>query len=350
MMRLVVLALCAFAVPISCGVIQLDNSNFDQFVNGDKAAFVEFYAPWCGHCKHLAPAYEEVGKAFDNVADVIIAKVDADAEKELGSRFGVQGFPTLKFFPKGSKDPEDYNGGRAAEDIIQFINSKSGTRGRVKKAASAVVDLTTENFDSIVKDPTKNVLVEFYAPWCGHCKALAPTYEEVGATYKNEENCVVARVDADAQRDLASRYGVQGYPTIKFFPKDNKDGTDYNEGRAADDFVLFLNKNCGTFRMVGGKLSPLAGVVEDLNPLASKFMVEEANREQILAEAAAAASASSDAHAEYYVKVMKKVQEKGGEFVKAENERLGRILSGDISSKKSDELIKKQNVLRKFEL
>eukprot|EP00731_Ephydatia_muelleri_P026114 Em0018g214a len=290
-----------------------------QFVNGDKAAFVEFYAPWCGHCKHLAPAYEEVGKAFDNVADVIIAKVDADAEKELGSRFGVQGFPTLKFFPKGSKDPEDYNGGRAAEDIIQFINSKSGTRGRVKKAASAVVDLTTENFDSIVKDPTKNVLVEFYAPWCGHCKALAPTYEEVGATYKNEENCVVARVDADAQRDLASRYGVQGYPTIKFFPKDNKDGTD-------------------------------AGVVEDLNPLASKFMAEEANREQILAEAAAAASASSDAHAEYYVKVMKKVQEKGGEFVKAENERLGRILSGDISSKKSDELIKKQNVLRKFEL
>ena len=351
-MRLVVLALCVFAclVPINCGVIQLDNSNFDQYVNGDKSAFVEFYAPWCGHCKHLAPVYEEVGKAFDNVADVIIAKVDADAEKELGSRFGIQGFPTLKFFPKGSKDPEDYNGGRTAEDIMQFINSKSGTRGRVKKAASSVVDLTTENFDSIVKDPTKNVLVEFYTPWCGHCKALAPTYEEVGTTYKNEENCVVARVDADAQRDLASRYGVQGYPTIKFFPKDNKDGTDYNDGRSAEDFVLFLNKNCGAFRMVGGKLSPLAGVVDELNPLASKFMTEEANREQILAEAAEAALAANDAHAEYYVKVMKKVQEKGGEFVKAEKERLGRILNSDISSKKSDELVKKQNVLRKFEL
>lgn len=96
-------------------------------MNGDKSAFVEFYAPCksiflcvfleitcfkhflgCGHCKHLAPVYEEVGKAFDNVADVIIAKVDADAEKELGSRFGIQGFPTLKFFPKGSKDPEEY--------------------------------------------------------------------------------------------------------------------------------------------------------------------------------------------------------------------------------------------------
>jgi len=63
--------------------------------------------PGCGHCKRLAPAYEEVGQAFDNSEDVLIAKVDADAEKALGSRFGVRGFPTLKFFPKGSTDPEE---------------------------------------------------------------------------------------------------------------------------------------------------------------------------------------------------------------------------------------------------
>ena len=62
----------------------------------------------CGHCKRLAPAYEEVGKAFDNSDDVIIAKVDADADRTLGGRFGVQGFPTLKFFPKGSTTPEEW--------------------------------------------------------------------------------------------------------------------------------------------------------------------------------------------------------------------------------------------------
>lgn len=94
----------------------------------------------CGHCKRLAPAYEEVGKTFDNSDDVIIAKVDADADRTLGGRFGVQGFPTLKFFPKGSTTPEEwvikllilisslnsYNGGRSAEDIIAFINEKTG--------------------------------------------------------------------------------------------------------------------------------------------------------------------------------------------------------------------------------
>ena len=62
--------------------------------------------PGCGHCKRLAPAYEEVGKAYDNSDDVVIAKVDCDAEKSLAQRFGVSGYPTLKFFPKGSTEPE----------------------------------------------------------------------------------------------------------------------------------------------------------------------------------------------------------------------------------------------------
>ena len=60
----------------------------------------------CGHCKRLSPAYEEVGKAFENSDNIIIAKVDADAHKALGKQFGVTGFPTLKFFPKGSTEPE----------------------------------------------------------------------------------------------------------------------------------------------------------------------------------------------------------------------------------------------------
>ena len=62
----------------------------------------------CGHCKRLAPAYEQVGDAFANEKGVLIAKVDADGDRELGSRFGVRGFPTLKFFPKGSTEPEEY--------------------------------------------------------------------------------------------------------------------------------------------------------------------------------------------------------------------------------------------------
>ena len=67
---------------------------------------MNFILTGCGHCKALAPTYEKLGSAFAK-ADVIIAKVDADAEKTLGSRFGVSGYPTLKYFPKGSTSAEE---------------------------------------------------------------------------------------------------------------------------------------------------------------------------------------------------------------------------------------------------
>lgn len=334
---------------VGANVVDLTSSNFDQYVDGSKAAFVEFYAPWCGHCKRLAPAYEEVGKAFVG-SDVLIAKVDADADKTLGGRFGVRGFPTLKFFPQGSTTPQDYSGGRTADDIIKFINEQTGSGGKLKKPATDVVELDPSNFDKIVLNSDLNVLVEFYAPWCGHCKSLIPTYEEVATTFKNDENCVIAKVDADGNKEIASRFGVSGYPTIKFFDKDDKEPVDYNGGRTTPDFIKYLNEKCGTNRIKGGALSPDAGIIHDMNDYAKRFMQEGDSRENILSEAEEKAKELESTDAEYYVKVMKKIQEKGEEFVQTEDDRLGRMLKGGINPKKSDEFTKRKNVLKKFEL
>lgn len=109
----------------------LDSNNFDQFVGGDKPAFVEFYAPWCGHCKSLAPKYEELSSIFSSDDDLIIAKVDASEQTALASKYGISGFPTLKFFPAGSTEPEDYTGGRETEDMLAFLNEKTGKKRTV---------------------------------------------------------------------------------------------------------------------------------------------------------------------------------------------------------------------------
>ena len=145
---------------------------------------------------------------------VEVVKIDADAHKELGSEYGVTGFPTLKCeggsssngstcgggtslilwerkqaaervevgqtstdrslpcfatspadFPAGSTKAEDYNGGRALDELITFVNGKLGSNKKVKKPVSAVIDLDDSNVDAILGDASKAKLLELYAPW-----------------------------------------------------------------------------------------------------------------------------------------------------------------------------------------
>lgn len=164
-----VLAAVAAVAAARSVVIDLTPANFDDVVlKSGKPTLVEFFAPWCGHCKTLAPIYEELGFAFEHAKDKVqIAKVDADAERALGKRFGVQGFPTLKYFDGKSDKPTDYSSGRDLESLSAFITEKAGVRPKKKlELPSEVVMLTDKTFNETVgKD--KNVLVAFTAPWCG---------------------------------------------------------------------------------------------------------------------------------------------------------------------------------------
>jgi protein disulfide-isomerase-like protein len=339
-------------------VVDLTPENFDSVVDGSKGAFVEFYAPWCGHCKNLAPEYEIVGEAFNKVDDVVIAKVDADAHKELGSRFDVHGFPTLKWFPKGAKDaPEAYEGGRSADDIVKFVNDKAGTRARVVKPKSHVTVLTDATFDSVVLDNTKDVLVEFYAPWCGHCKKLAPDYEKVAAVFANEKNVVIANIDADAQKEKAGKYGVTGFPTIKFFPKGNKDEPlSYDNARDVQSFVSYINEKAGTSRNAEGRLGETAGRISALDAIAAKFLGADSDLVTLIKEAEALIlTLTNDAEkevAKYYFKLMNTIKEKGDKaqaFLESEPARLEKLLAGaGLSPAKIDEFTIRKNILNAF--
>jgi len=313
---------------------------------------LNFFAPWCGHCKSLAPAYEVVGDAFAKYkSNVVVAKVDADKHKDLGGRFGVSGFPTLKWFPKGSTTPEDYDGGREAQDIIDFINRKSGTNARVAKAPSDVIILDNSNFDSIVLDTKKHVLVEFYAPWCGHCKKLAPTWEKLASIFKNEENVVIANVDADKHKEVGGRFGVSGFPTIKFFPKDDKAGVAYEGGRELSDLVKYINEKAGTKRTDTGKLEDSAGRVSELDNIVSNFLSSTSKEEALKKAEGVIKSLTGEAtkHGETYVNYMKAIIKKGKDIVETEVARLGKMIEGgNLTPNKVDEFTVRKNILSQF--
>ncbi|XP_033144453.1 protein disulfide-isomerase like 2-1 isoform X3 [Brassica rapa] len=253
-------------------VVVLTDDSFEKEVGKDRGALVEFYAPWCGHCKKLAPEYEKLGASFKKAKSILIAKVDCDEHKSVCTKYGVSGYPTIQWFPKGSLEPQKYEGARNAEALAEYVNKEGGTNVKLAAAPQNVVVLTPDNFDEIVLDQNKDVLVEFYAPWCGHCKSLAPVYEKVATVFKQEEGVVIANLDADAHKSLGEKYGVSGFPTLKFFPKDNKAGQDYEGGRDLDDFVGFINEKVGTSRDSQGQLTSKAGIVESLDALVKELV------------------------------------------------------------------------------
>ncbi|KAI6241659.1 putative protein disulfide-isomerase A4 [Aphelenchoides fujianensis] len=234
------LILCPLVVqtaeyPKEEGVVVLGDANFDEFLKENPTALVEFYAPWCGHCKQLAPEYAKAAAKLD----IPLVKVDATVEKELGQKYAVQGYPTIKFWKEG-EEPIDYDGGRDVDSIVAWVKQK--TDPNYKPPPEDAVTLTSENLDEFIGDKPL-MLIAFTAPWCGHCKRLAPEYEKAAKKLKVcalhvLHNIPLAKVDATVEKSAADKYGVSGYPTIKILRYGRR--FDYNGPRDADGIVKFM--------------------------------------------------------------------------------------------------------------
>lgn len=228
----------------SSEVVDLTPDNFDKLVtNSDSVWLVEFYAPWCGHCKNLVPEYKKAAAALKGIAKV--GAVDSDQHKSFGSKYGVTGFPTLKIFTKNKHTP--YQGQRTAEAFVDTVlkAAKDKAYANLGKGPSSddksdVITLTDSNFKELVLESDDLWLVEFYAPWCGHCKNLEPHWAKAASELKGKVK--LGALDATVHTVMASRYDVKGYPTIKTFPSGTKSSgsvEDYNGGRTSSDIVNF---------------------------------------------------------------------------------------------------------------
>ena len=98
-----------------------------------------------------------------------------------------------------------------------------------------------KNFEEVVFDESKDVLVEFYAPWCGHCKSLVPIYEELAKKLAYNKNIIIAKMDATANE--VKGVSIKSFPTIKFWSKNNKaNPVDYSGDRDVEGFIKFLKE------------------------------------------------------------------------------------------------------------
>ncbi|KAL8706863.1 MAG: hypothetical protein Q9201_000132 [Fulgogasparrea decipioides] len=343
--------LAVLGANAASSVLDLIPDNFDKIVlKSGKPALVEFFAPWCGHCKNLAPVYEELAQSFEFASDrIVIGKVDADEHKDLGRRFGVQGFPTLKWFDGKSDTPEAYDSGRDLDSLSSFISKKTGIKPKAKKVAPSAVEMLNDRTFKQQIGGDKDVLVAFTAPWCGHCKSLAPTWEMVAKDYAAEPNVLIAKVDAEAEnsKSTAEAQGVKSYPTIKYFPRGSTTPEPYEGGRSEKDILEFMNKKAGTHRAVGGGLDAKAGLISSLDAIVQK-LTAGGSLASISEEASKAAHGLKDKYADYYLKVFGKLGKSEG-YAQKELARLeGLIKKGGLAPEKVDDLVSRSNILRTF--
>lgn len=248
---------------VSAGVVQLTSDTFEDQLSGADIGLVKFFAPWCGHCKSMASDWEAAADTFADNEKVVIAEVDCTENRELCGKYEVQGYPTLKSFKKGAAFEEFYD--RKKDAIVNYANKHSGgaaaaaapAASNVKSAAAPdaseyvagnVWTIVGSNFNELLVDSDKHVFVKIYAPWCGHCRAMAGAWDDLAASLKDDDNVIIAKVDA-TENDTPSGYQVRGFPTLFYAAPGSKDTPEkYQGARTVEAWTTFLNGKIG-----GGK-------------------------------------------------------------------------------------------------
>ncbi|KAL1848641.1 hypothetical protein Plec18167_002266 [Paecilomyces lecythidis] len=217
--------------PKSSSVLQVDHRNYDQLIaNSNHTSIVEFYAPWCGHCQNLKPAYEKAAKNLEGLAKVAAVNCDDDANKPFCGRMGVQGFPTLKIVTPSKKPGkprvEDYKGARSAKAIVDAV---------VEHIPNHVKRLSDKDVDAWLsedKDTPKAILFTEKGTTSALLKSVAIDFLgsiKVGQIRSKETESV-------------EKFGITSYPTLILLRGGDREHVVYDGELKKKPIVEFLSQ------------------------------------------------------------------------------------------------------------
>ncbi|CAF0938633.1 unnamed protein product [Rotaria sordida] len=201
-------------INVQCEIIQLTSHNISQYVQ-DHVTFIRFYSNWCPYSKKFEPTWKRFAEVKKNT-DLHVAEIDCSEDALICSDHDIFGYPTMKLFMRGSG--ARYEGPRNIESLEAFYREKLTEDADFEDSVAtkkAFMELTIETFAHIIsRDFT---FVVFFAPWCGHCKVLMPTFQDLARQMINTDGLVFGTVDCTIQNSLCSQYAIRGYPTLVWF-------------------------------------------------------------------------------------------------------------------------------------
>ncbi|KAL4419270.1 hypothetical protein ABPG77_004828 [Micractinium sp. CCAP 211/92] len=180
--------------------------SFDKVEKSTVPVVVEFFAPWCGHCKALAPAYKAAAEKLQGIVPFVAVDCDREANRPLCGRFGIQGFPTIKLFTPGSATPTDYQGPREAKALantaVGLLTGKHVTRVKSLQDLAGLM---------AASDKTKVVLVT-------DKKQTPPMFKSLSQRFAGQ-GLLFAEVHRDAATaDLLASHGITKTPALVALP------------------------------------------------------------------------------------------------------------------------------------
>lgn len=254
----------AWAFYANTPVVELTGKNFDKQVFGDTNVWmVEFYAPWCGHCQRLTPEYTKAAENVEGLAKMGAVNCDEESNKQLCSKFGIQGFPTIKILPwnaKSSGQAVDYQGARSAGSIAKYLLEQIPNH-----VTSVKDDASWKKFLSKTGAETKKVLL------FSEKSDVSTLYKALATQFKDR----LAFAQAPHKGALADQFKVTSAPTLMVLGADG----------------------AGEPSLYDGKLKPVA-VGKFLAGFAPKLKNADDSKQQDKKQKGKAAAADDDEPAE----------------------------------------------------
>lgn len=268
------LMLAVSALPVESSRSELTPETFGPSINYG-LWFVEHYSPYCGHCKKFKSTWDQlVVEAEKELPTVRLSTINCILHGgatlkpfflmermiqiifilDLCNQNGIQGWPTMLMFEQG-KIVGQFKGSRELDRLKNFIKQY------VKEEPQTLTAPSSPSIKPPVINPTGEVLsldsdlftttllngpafIKFYAPWCGHCKKLAPIWKQLARHMKDK--LTIAEVNCDDNASLCKSQSIEGYPTLIFFDG-NRVKSEYNGGRKLEQLKAFSEKAASAY-------------------------------------------------------------------------------------------------------